>query len=169
MASGDTLAVFFAEHGTPPTTTFATLDTRAGPNGARQTVLDFDATLNERMEFNGFMPRHYGGSLGVTVTIGWMATTATSGNCQWEVAFKSVTDDADDLVNKTYPTAATVIDVPANVIGEVAYTTLNIGNDDTAFNGVLAGEFYRLRIARGVPASNMSDDAELVFIEISEQ
>ncbi|KKK66970.1 hypothetical protein LCGC14_2958730, partial [marine sediment metagenome] len=87
MASGDTLAYFNALNGEPPASSFATHDTRNGVP-----VLDFDATADESIEFGGFMPRHYGGG-GITVTVGWMATTATGGTISLDVALKSIIDD----------------------------------------------------------------------------
>ena len=50
MASGDTLVVFLLQANEPPTTNFATLDTRNN-----HPVLDFDASTNEDAIFSGLI------------------------------------------------------------------------------------------------------------------
>ena len=168
MASGDTLAVFFANNNEPPDTNPATPDTRGGASNAQHLVLDFDAGTDESAEFGGFMPRHYGGG-GITVTIGWMASTATSGNCILDLAFKSVSDDLDDLDTKAFDAANSVTDAPASASGEVKYSTITFTDgDDMDF--VSAGEYFRMRLTRDADnaSDTMAGDAELLFIEIRE-
>lgn len=70
MASGQTLLVFTPGCNQPPATGYATPDARNA-----QWVLDFDDTADETALFSAVMPRHYSGG-GLTVTIGWMATSA---------------------------------------------------------------------------------------------
>lgn len=165
MASGNTLVVFGAVDAIAATATF---DTRTMATGFMP-VLDFDPSTDEYAIFGGFMPRHYSGG-GVTVTIGYMATaSATSGDVIWDVAFKSVTDDADDLDTKVFAAVNSVTDTTANVNGEVAYATVTF-TDGADMDSVAAGEYFQLYINRD--ANNASDtmttDAELVFIEIRE-
>lgn len=166
MASGNTLCTFFAQDGEPPSSNYATLDTRAGVP-----VLDFDDTTDESIEFSGFMPRHYAGG-GVTVTIGWMSTdtTITAGHqCRWDCHFKSVTDDADDLDTKAFAAAQSVSSDEASVSGEVKYITIAFA-DGAQMDSVLAGEYFRLKINRDANHADddLTGDAELVFIEIKE-
>ena len=165
MASGDTLAVFFPAMSEPPSSNYATFDTRNGV-----LVLDFDDSTDESVEFPGFMPRHYDGG-GLTCTIGWMATdtTVTPHNCIWDLSFKSVSDDADDLDSKTFAAVNSVTAAEASASGEVDYATITF-TDGADMDSVEAGEYFRLKINRD--ANNASDtltgDAELVFIEIRE-
>lgn len=165
MASGQTLIVFIPQCNEPPASNFATLDTRNSIP-----VLDFDADTDESAEFGGFMPRHYDGG-GVTVTIGWMATdtTVTPHNVVWNAAFKSVSDDADDLDSKAFAAVNATTDAEASASGEVAYTTIAF-TDGADMDSVAAGEYFRLQITRD--ANNGSDtltnDAELVFVEVRE-
>ncbi len=165
MASGDTLVVLTALHNEPPASNYATPDTRNNIP-----VLDFDADTDETAEFSAVMPRNYDGG-GVTVTLGWMATdtTVTPHNCIWDVAFKSVSDDADDLDSKAYAAVNSVTDQEASASGEVAYATITF-TDGADMDSVAAGEYFRLKVTRD--ANNGSDtltlDAELLFVEIKE-
>jgi hypothetical protein len=165
MASGDTLCYFNALNNEPPSSNYATLDTRNGIF-----VLDFDADADEYAEFGGFMPRHYDGG-GVTVVIGWMATDVivTPHNIVWNAAFKSVSDDADDLDVKAFAAANTATDAEASASGEVAYTTITF-TDGADMDSVAAGEYFRLQIMRDADngSDTLTDDAELVFVEIRE-
>lgn len=162
MASGDTLCVWTPQMAELPTTAYPTYDVR---NGAL--VLDFDDTTDEHAEFAGFMPRHYAATTGVTLTIGWMAETATSNSCNWEVAFKSVTDDADDLDTKAFAAANTVTATTASASGEVDYATITF-TDGVDMDSVAAGEYFRLDINRDATGDSLVDDAELVFMELRE-
>jgi len=155
-------------HGTltsVPVACCATLDVR---NNAP--VLDFDATVNELASFQGFMPRHYGGG-GVTVTIGWMASSATTNDTSWKTFFKSVTDDADDLDVKNYatPQSNQAVDV-ASASGEVDYFTI-VHTDGAQMDSVAAGELFYLllmRDAQDATNDDMAGDAEVVFVELKE-
>ena len=165
MASGDTLAVFTPLHNEPPAASFATLDTRNSIP-----VLDFNDSADESAIFRGLMPRHYAGG-GVTVTIGWMATdtTVTPHNCIWLAAFKSCSDDADDLDTKAFDDANTVTDAEASASGEVAYAVITFTDGDD-MDSVAAGEVFWLQITRDADneSDTLTDDAELVFVEIKE-
>ncbi len=165
MASGDTLCVFFPQNGEPPATNYATLDTRNGV-----LVLDFDSATDESIEFAGFMPRHYAGS-GITVTVGWMATTATTGTISLDVGFKSVTDDADDLDTKAFAAVNNANPTTASATGEVDYATITFTNG-ADMDSVAAGEYFRMIVTRDADGTtstdNMTGDMELVFVEIKE-
>ena len=163
MASSETLVSINALNNEPPTSAFATLDTRVGIP-----ILDFDAATAEDAEFGLFMPRHYDGG-GLTVTIGWMASTATSGNVKWNLAMKSVSDDADDLDTKAYAAANTVTATTASASGEVDYADITF-TDGSDMDSIAAGEYFRMKLTRDAAdaADTMSGDAELVFIRIKE-
>ncbi len=166
MASGDSLVTFTPLHNEPPASNFATIDYRNN-----HPVLDFDAATDEEAVFSAVMPRHYDGG-GVTVTIGWMASTATSGNCIWQAAFMSVTDDADDLDTKAFAAFNDTGQVtPASASGEVAYDTITF-TDGVDMDSVAVGEYFKFKVRRdadGTTATeDMTNDAELVFVEIRE-
>lgn len=71
MASGDTLAVFIPQANEPPSSNYATFDTRNGI-----LVLDFDGTTSESAVFRGILPGNYAGG-GLTLVIYWMAGSKT--------------------------------------------------------------------------------------------
>lgn len=165
MASGDTLCVFTpgaAELGSSGAPAF---DIRNGI-----LVLDYDDTTEESAEFAGFMPRHYDGG-GITVTVGWMATSATSGTISLDVAFKSVSDDADDMDTKSFAAANNANPTTASASGEVDYATITF-TDGADMDSIAAGEYFRMEVTRDADGTtstdNMSGDMELVFVEIRE-
>lgn len=165
MASGDSLCYFTAQAGIPPASAFATLDTRNG-----YAVLDFDDTTDESIIFQGVLPLHYGGG-GVTVTVGWMATSATTGTISLDAAFMSVTDDADDLDTKAFAAANNANPTTASATGEVDYATITF-TDGADMDSVAAGELFYLKITRDANGTtstdNLSGDMELVFVSIKE-
>lgn len=163
MATTDTLIQFHALSNEPPATNYATFDTRNSIP-----VLDFDASADESAEFSGVMPRHYDGG-GITITIAWMATSATTGDVVWNAALKSVTDDADDLDTKAFDTARTATTTTASASGEVKYTTISFTDGDQ-MDFVAAGEYFRLQILRDADngSDTMTGDAELLSVEIKE-
>lgn len=174
MASSDTLCVFTALNGIAGDADYATLGTILTASADEPDnilyVLNFDpGSTEEYIYFQGFMPRHYDGG-GVTVTLGW-SSDATSGNVIWGVAFKSVSDDADDLDSKAFADPnESAADATASAAGEVAYTTIAF-TDGADMDSVAAGEMFWLEVHRSsADASDTLDanDAELHFIEIRE-
>lgn len=163
MATGDSLAVFFPAMSEPPTANYATFDVRNVV-----TVLDFDDSTDESIEFPGFMPRQYSGG-GITVTVGWAATTATTGNAVLNVAFKSISDDADDLDTKAFATANALTATTASASGEVKYSEITF-TDGAQMDSIAAGEYFRMKVLRDANngSDTLSGDMELVFVEIKE-
>lgn len=164
MASGNTLVTWGAVDAISATATF---DTRAMATGAVP-VLDFDPGADEYAIFGAVMPRHYAGG-GLTVTIGWMATSATAGAVLWELALKSVTDDVDNLGSKAAAAANTATPTTATASGEVDYATITF-TDGADMDSVAAGEYFQAVLTRNADdgTDTMTGDAELVFIEIRE-
>lgn len=173
MASGDTLIVFTAASSQQPDDDYATFDTiltaSADEPDHVMLVLDFDpGSTEEYAYFTGVMPRAYAGG-GLTVTLGW-SSDATSGVCRWAAAFKSVTDDADDLDSKTFAAPNTVDATTASAAGEVDYAAITF-TDGADMDSVAAGEMFVLEVSRNSSHANdtlNSNDAELHFIEIKE-
>jgi hypothetical protein len=139
--------------------------------------LDFDSGTNECVLFVGVMPSHYGGG-GLTITAGVTSTTST-GDMSWGAAFKSITDDVDNLANvgtdpsglKTFaePNYNTAVDAPS-AAGEVKYFTLTF-TAGAEIDSVAAGEYFQLllfRDARDGGNDDMNADARVVFLGISE-
>ena len=162
MASGQTLVTFTALDGEPPASNYATLDTRNN-----HPVLDFDTTTGETIYFSGVMPRNYAGG-GVTVTLMWAATSATSGTIGWTVAWERLADggtdtDADSFASANTLTAETV-DGTSGILdyGTVAFT------DGAQMDSTAAGEAFRISVTRDVANDTATGDAELFAVEIKE-
>ena len=162
MASGDTLLLFTPLHNEPPTSAFATLDTRNS-----HPTLDFDAAANEDAIFSAVMPQHYGGG-GVTVFLHYAMTSALSLTVDWDVAFERIGDqqldiDGDSFAavnsvdNTTVPGTAGLVDIVS-----VAFT------DGADMDSVAVGEAFRLLVRRDAVADDATGDAELVRVEIRE-
>jgi hypothetical protein len=151
-----TYATFTATDNQPPATAFATLDTRNSI-----AVLDFDDAATESAVFVGILPEAADVSSGLIVSLRWMATTATSGDVRWSVAWeKSNTDlDSDSFDTATAATATT-----NGTSGIVTVTNITCTNIDS----LAAGDLFRLRVQRigGDAADTMTGDAELVAVEV---
>jgi hypothetical protein len=151
-----TYAVFTAEHNQPPSTSFATLDTRNSI-----AVLDFDDASTESAVFVGIMPEGASLGSGLIVNLDFMATTATSGNVRWSVAFERCTTDLD---SDSFDTATAATVAVASTSGVVAVGSITC----TAIDGITAGDLFRLRVQRlgADAADSASGDIELVAVEL---
>lgn len=165
MASGDSLVYFAPAMAQFPTTNYPTFDTRNSV-----LVLDFDDTTDETCYFRGVMPRHYDGG-GVTVSVRWAATSATTGTISLDVAFMSITDDADDIDTKAFAAANNANPTTASASGEADYVDIAF-TDGADMDSVAAGEEFFLLIRRDADGTtstdNMTGDMELLGIEIRE-
>lgn len=163
MASGNSLVAFRATANHPPASAYATPDTRNS-----HPVLDFDAATDESAIFGGVLPRHYSGG-GVTVRLGWLASSATTGDVVWNGAFERHDDDVTDLDADSFAAAQAATATTASGSGEVQYTDIAF-TDGAQMDSLAAGESFRLKITRD--ADNVSDtmtgDAELLSVEIRE-
>jgi hypothetical protein len=154
--------VFFPTDNEPPTTNFATFDTRNN-----HPVLDFDDTTGEAAIFTGRMMRGYNGG-GLTVEVGHSATTATTGTIGWLIAFERIGDsqqdvDSDGFASNQTITAATVPGTSGHV--DVVSTTVTNGAN---MDSIAAGEQFRIRVTRDVANDTATGDAELHFVSIRE-
>ena len=163
MASGDSLLIWTPLANEPPSSNFATLDTRNG-----HVVLDFDTTTGESAIFRGVMPRHYAATTGVTIYVHYSMTSATSGTCGWLVAFERVSDSQQDIDSDGFASAQTLtaVTVPATSghvdISNVAFT------NGAQMDSVAVGEGFRLKVTRDVAGDTAAGDAELWAVELKE-
>lgn len=163
-ASGDTLAVFQASAGTPPSTSFAPLSRRNS-----HLVANYDAAADENLDFDGVLPANYDGG-GITITLVWMAATATSGNVIWNAQVERHSDDDVDLDSDSFAAANASSAVAApTATGEVSYDTITF-TDGADMDSLAAGESYRLRITRDANngSDTMAGDAQLMRVEVGE-
>ena len=162
MASGDTLFTWVPPVTERPTSNMATPDTRNN-----QAVEDFDAATAETVYVRGILDRAYGGG-GVTLTVIWKASTATSGVCRWSVAIERQ-DTGTDQDADSFATANTVDSTASGTSGAPIYATIGFTHG-AQMDSLAAGEAFRLQIQRAANHANdtMTGDAELVGIEIKE-
>lgn len=147
------------------TGTLATQDTRNG-----HPVLDFNDAADECSYFGGVLSPDYAGG-GLTFTIYWMATSATTGATGWLLAIGAHPDDALDLDSDSFAADNSVSATTATATGEVDYATIAF-TDGADMDSLAAGESYRARLCRdgdgSVVTDDMTGDAELyklAFVE----
>lgn len=162
MASGNTLLAFEAPAAQLPAANYATFDTRNN-----HVCLDFDAAADEACYFEGVLPRHYAGG-GLTVTLIWAASSATSGVTRWDVAIERH-DTGTDLDADSFAADASVDATASGTSGALVYTSLTF-TSGAAMDSLAAGEHFRLRVNRDANHANdtMTGDAELFGVEIRE-
>lgn len=166
MASGNYMAVFTPLNNEPPSSAFATFDTRNSIP-----VLDFDDTTDESAVFGGVLPSNYSGG-GLTVTLVWAATSATTNTVSWDVDIESNTDDADDLDADSFVGANNSGAVTApSASGEFSYDNVTFTNG-VDMDSLAAGESFRLKVTRDANSTtatdNMVGDAELIRVIVKE-
>jgi len=152
-----TYAVFTATDNQPPSTSFATLDTRNSI-----AVLDFDAATDKSAVFVGVIPEGASLGSGLKVFIHWMASTATSGNCRWGVQFEK---SGTDLDSDSFDTATEAHSAANGTSGIETVTEITA----TAIDSLAAGNRFRLKVFRNADdATNdtMTGDAELIAVEV---
>lgn len=157
MASGNTLAVFTPYQNEPPSSAYATLDTRNG-----QPVLDFDADTDESAVFSGIAPSNYAGG-GFTLIIHVAFSSAVAGDAivDAQVERGSTDMDADSFA------AVSSVTITANgTSGVETQGSVAVANMDS----IVAGDHFRLKLTRD--ANNASDtatgDMEVRSVEVRE-
>lgn len=163
MSSGDTLEKFVAMQNEPPSSNYATVDTRNG-----HWVLDFDTTTQETAIFTGLMPRNYSDVTGVTVYIHAMLSSATSGTLGWDVSFERMSDSTTDLDSDSFATAQTVTATTVPGTSGVVLVLSVAVTKGANMDSVVAGDSFRLRVRRDVANDSATGDAELLLVEVKE-
>lgn len=165
MASGDTLLWVSVLSNEPPSSAYATFDTRNG-----HAVLDFDDSADEAAILRAVMPRHYGGG-GVTAYIHYAMTSATSGKVRLELSFERIGDGQQDVDADGFAAAQAVnVDPVPATSGHVDIVSVAFTNG-AQMDSVAAGESFRLKVVRkGTDATNdtASGDLELFGVELKE-
>lgn len=159
MASGDTLCTFFPADNEPPSSNYATLDTRNG-----HPILAFDDTTAEGAVFTGIVPRNYAGG-GFTVYVHWITASATSGTGGWTVEIEAMADGGTDLDSDSFDTADTITAATVPATSGVVKVT-NVGM--THIDSVAAASAFRLRLKRDVANDSATGDLQLLALEIKE-
>jgi hypothetical protein len=173
MASGNTLLTLSARSCSLPATSYAELTSLTGgaTPGERIILANFDDTTDEYIDLPDLvMPRAYAGG-GLTLTIRWMAASATTGNVIWGAAFRRDQDDAEDWDTTAHSydfNASSGVAAPS-AVGETSYDTITFA-DGADMDSVAAGEGFCLRIRRDADngSDTMTGDARFWTIEIKE-
>jgi hypothetical protein len=143
----------------PPTSSFATLDTRNAI-----AVLDFDdGATNESSIFLFVLPENANVSSGLKVRIHWMATSATSGNCRWGAQLADLSDQ--DIDSYAFDTATEVSTATSGTSGNVTVTEITC----TSIDAITAGKPYAIKVYRDssdTTNDTMTGDAELIAVEV---
>ncbi|MDH4139077.1 MAG: hypothetical protein OEV43_00720, partial [Coriobacteriia bacterium] len=158
-----TYAAFTPLDNQPPTSAYATLDTRT----SGVAVLDYDQAALESAIFVGCLPEAAVTTSGLKVRLAWTADTVTNTDAvvwaiQWQRIDTATDLDADAFSNTVTATAAASGTAGVPVITEITITgTANL-------DSIVAGDFYRIKISRdGTNASDtLTNDACLVAVEI---
>lgn len=162
MGSGDTLLIFSAQHNEPPSSNYATIDTRN-----EHLLLDFDASTDEAGVFSGVLPQNYGGG-GVTVYLHYAMSSATSGNVDWDAAFERIGDQQLDIDSDSFASVQSVDNTTVpGTSGNVDVVSIAFTNG-AQMDSVAAGEAFRLKVTRDASNDTAAGDAELIKVEIRE-
>lgn len=147
----------------PPTSNPATIDTRNS-----RPCLDFDPTTQEIAIFSAALPADYGGG-GLTVSLYFAATSATSGTGGWDVSIERIDASSLDIDSDSFATAQTVTaaTVPGTS-GQILKSSVNIASGSD-MDSLAAGELFRLRIRRDVANDTATGDLELLGVMMVEQ
>jgi len=171
MASGDTLLTLTASNGISPAATAAAFGVRAGGSTPAESVpvISFDAATDEFIDFYGIMPQSYAGTTGLTLKLFWSAASATSNDCIWSAAFRSMEDDAEDIDTSHSYAFNSVTDTAPSASGEVTVSSITF-TDGADADSVGAGDQFILRVSRDADngSDTMAGDAELWSVEIRE-
>jgi hypothetical protein len=161
----DTLNIFHPYNNEPPSSNYATLDTRN-----QHPVLDFDDSTDEESIFTGILPRRYGGN-GVTIVVHWAATTSvnTGHYCRWQAAFEALS--GQDLDSDGFASAQSVGGNPNATCGIETVSSI-VFTDGAQIDSLSAGEAFRLKVNRDADGTSGTDDlvgdTELLIVEIKE-
>lgn len=162
MAINQTLAIFFPTDNEPPTSNYATLDTRNG-----HPVLNFDTTTQETAIFSGIMPSNYSGG-GISAFVHFLAATATTGTIAWGGTFE------DDLSSQDFDSDgwATEQLVAANTVpgtsGQSDVSEISCAAGSAGTDSLAALSPFRFRLRRDVANDSAAGDAQMIAIELRE-
>jgi len=169
MASGDTLAVFEALGGIPPTSNPATVDEITATTGIRL-VLDFaDSGANESMIWQAIMPEHYGGG-GLTVEVwGAMDTANTTDDVKLD-GFLERVEAGVDLGGANDFAAEQAVTQTANDTQDALFLSTITFTNGAQMDSVVAGDAFRFKLERDQAdgGDTAAGDFQLLAIHVKE-
>jgi hypothetical protein len=163
MASGDTLLVFTPLHNEPPTANYATLDTiNSHP------VLDFSGGgTNESAIFSAVMPQNYAGG-GIEVYIHYATDATDEEDIDWDAAFERIGEAVLDIDADSFAAVQSVDNTATPAISHEIDIVVIAFTDGAEMDSVAVGEAFRLKITRDTASDVMTEDANLIRVEIRE-
>lgn len=165
MASGDTLAIFKPIENEPPTSNFATLDTRNN-----HPVLDFDGSADEETVFSGYLPANYAGG-GLTISTFWALTSATSGSLRVQAAIERIDLSSLDIDADSFASFQSAGGSAPGTSGHVIKVDVAL-TSGAQMDSLAANENFRLKIRRDADGTSGTDDiatdAELLRVVVKE-
>ena len=169
MASGDTLAKFTPQMNEPPSSDYATIDTRN-----QHPTLDFapSGSNDEEAVFSDVMVQHYNSANGITAYIHYAMSTAEANAVVWQGAFELIGDQDQDLDSDGFAAfqSSGAITVPGTT-GLVDICTISF-TAGAQLDSILVGDGYRFKVRRDADDTSATDDAtgdaELRFVELRE-
>jgi hypothetical protein len=161
MATGDTLLTFIPQCNEPPSSNFATFDTRN-----QHPVLDF--ALNEIGIFSAVMPRHYAGG-GITIYLHYAMSSAVGNDIKLETSLERIGDQQQDIDSDGFAAAQNTGDVTVPGTSGLVDIVSTTHTNGAQMDSIAIGEGFRLKVKRvAVSGTDASGDLELRFIEIKE-
>lgn len=162
MASNTPLFYLTPEGSSPTATIFATLDIETGgstPNEA-VSILDFDTTTVEYVDFKLVLPDSYSGG-GLTCKLWWSAATATTGNVIWGAAVRYMADDTDDIDSShTYDYNDSAATAAPGAVGRIVDSSITFTDGADMDSWVVgATAIFRIRRSVGDAGDTMAGDA----------
>lgn len=161
MASGDTLLTFLPLRNEPPASNYALLGLRNSIP-----VLKFDDTTSWAAVFTEVLPSNYSGG-GLTVYIHATAL-ATSGTMGWLVSFERMSDSSTDLDSDSFAGATTITAATVPGTSGIALVLNASITDGANIDGMVAGDGFRIKIARDVANDTAVGNVELLAVEVRE-
>lgn len=159
MASGDVVGVIVQS--LPPAANRADPGIRAGGSSPAENwpIISYDDTADEYWDFLCALESPYsaGSSTGLTIEIPWMSEDQTTGDVQWEIGIRRLTDDAEDLDGSHSYAFNTVADTAASAAGELSYPTITF-TDGTDMDSVAENERFMMRVKRDGSNTSGNDD-----------
>ena len=162
MASGDIVGQIIRV--IPPATAYATPDVRAGGSTPVENwpVWDFDDTTAEYLDMLVYIGPNYAGG-GLTISLPWTATSATSGATVWQVAIRRVAVSSEDVdTSQTYDFNLAAASTAPGTNGQVIVPTVAF-TSGADMDSWAVGEWAMMRVGR-LPTDGgdtMTGDAEL--------
>lgn len=140
---------------------------RRGAADNEHWVLDFNQSTNETAVFSGMLPRSYAGG-GLTVTIVFAATSATSGDVDWDAAFERIGAAQQDIDSAGF---ASVQSTDNTTVNGTAGNTMEVDiafTDGAQMDSIAAGEMFRLKITRDGVSDSANGDMEVLHVRLRE-